>query len=545
MLKFVKHFFRSKSYHFTYFLRAANFEYINEVSSDSIVVFIHGILSKSAPAFKLHGKNEHFWDQLTTDDMFTGMDIAHYSYGATDLSYILEQKTPISNLRRLSIELHGYLSEYKNVLFIAHSQGGLLAKNYASLFHDSQGIHLLTLHTPHHNTSIAVMKYNEEDLWDSYASYCVPHIFCASINDNKIVKPDNAHYSCRDKKYLSKDKSKKKLGHSHLSSCPDDELIDLYCEEIFHYRNSGFSYSYPEHTEILADETYADVHIIFSRSGVILDKRKHLHKDGSLVQTPWKELISNDRFSSTIMTQNFLSKNKPIIFFKGCSTNYFRKYISRDHNARIIHDDIDENTPRTTNAVLVEELCDLSMISKIVGPNPYQDILFDPSDFKKGTLIDFPDFMAEFVNQLRAIKFTMRNALQHGSYRRLLRLHYENTAKILRRRLSEEIFSECVLPSRRFCGPVRFDQFLAEAISTINGMPKRNDYKDIYKIFKTVFIKYSTQFGTREIEVVISKLMRSDGDLFWIDKQVRQLYDPSKFNDIFHILHSHNYDDVY
>ena len=355
-----------------YYFRSARLEPILERQSDTIVIFVHGILSKSKDAFKQSGNEGYFWDIIKDVYPFSFFDLAMFSYGKIDVSYILEKEWPINNLTRISVELNGAISKYKNVIFIAHSQGGLLAKTYSSLYCLHQGIFLVTLHTPHRNKSITVMRVNDQEIWDEFASFYVSHMFCGSINDIKIVKPDNAITGCKDLSYISSDTTKKSLGHSHLSQSPDSKLISNLQTHAEIFINSGLNKKYYMFHENKGTPE-KQIEIVFSRSQLKLNK--YSTEDDALVD-PW---------SRPYFPGNGINIPKRVIQ-KGCSVNYFLRTLKNLDAGDILISDIDKIYPDDIEKVnkKLNELCFEKMYSE---KNPYKKIPFFSIDFSKKSLI--------------------------------------------------------------------------------------------------------------------------------------------------------------
>lgn len=514
-----------------YYFRTAKFDFIRNNDSHTIVVFVHGVLSNSYKAFKLYAHEGYFWDLLKNEPVFCQFDFGLFSYGKIDVSYLLERAYPINNLVKIAFELNGYISDYKNVLFVAHSQGGLLAKAYASLFYEQQGIHFITLHTPHRNKSFSVMRFNGDEIWDKHACYQVPHIFCGSINDRKIVKPDNAFTTLKDRRYLSKDQTKNHLGHSHLSTSPDEKLLGIYFRDIFHFMNSGLSQVFCSTAKPIMgnNDSSSTIEIVYSRTPLKFVKINGNYKTTIIITNPWYELIDQ----SLAIIQNVNSKSSGIngiiqIKFIGCSVNYFTKYLSNYflEHARLKLKDLDfhgsESRSSTNN-----HLCEWTFENSYSEQNPYKHLPFDSLDFKKGSLIEDKEFLDMFLVILSENKFTISRYYKAGTYKENLKKYYKITTEKYRRDVSSDIYSDCFTdPS---IGIENFERILNDIVVSINNFPeKKNYYNKIYEIIKMRFSITRQYVGIRQIEVIISKLMKSDGEVYWMDKYLMQIFDKNK-----------------
>ncbi|MEL6987591.1 MAG: CHAT domain-containing protein, partial [Bacteroidota bacterium] len=480
-------------------------------------------------AFQLDGSKDYFWNKLLENQYpFAKFDFALFSYGKIDVSYLLELDFPVNNLIKISEELNGYITDYKNVLLIAHSQGGLVAKTYASLFYQQQGIHLLTLHTPHRNKSFSVMRFNQNEIWQQEACYQVPHIFCASINDNKIVKPDNAFATSHDRKYLSKDQTKQHLGHSHLSKSPDKKLLKIYIEEIFNFINSGLSRVFCNTIETHLGNYPSKYTIVinYSRSLAKLNDFRCSCKKTMIIDRPWRDLVSQQLALKTKNTPKSIHADCNILIeVVGCSVNYFAKYLlSRSLEDTCIELHALDSLGGESRGLTYNYLYEYVFHDHYSETNPYKHIPFDTYDFKKGSLIEDSDFLNIFLRILKSYKFTLSASYELGFYKDKLWKYYLESVKEYRRIITLNIYKECFIePS---IGIEVFEQKIEQVISSINRLQeKKNYYRIIYQIIKIVFQGVDQDIDIRTAEIIVSKLMKSDGDVYWLDNYLRQVYD--------------------
>lgn len=488
-----------------YYFRSAQLELILERSSETIVIFVHGILSKSKYAFRQHGQKGYFWDIIKDVYPFSSFDLAMFSYGKIDVSYILEKDWPINNLTRISLELHGAISKYKNVIFLAHSQGGLLAKTYSSLYCTHQGIFLVTLHTPHRNKSITVMRFNDNKIWDDLSCFRVSHMFCGSVNDNKIVKPDNALTGCKDIEYISYDKTKKSLGHSHLSQSPGSELIRNLQSHTEVFINSGLNkkfFPYPDGS----GSKESQIELIYSRSHLKLKKysSKSISGCGSWGSPYFK--------GETDMVPNIIIQN-------GCSVNYFFRTLKNINAGRVVLSDLDKMYPDDIDSVL-NKLCGLCFGKLYSEKNPYKKIPFFTSDFPRKSLIINDDFCDIFLKKITKEK--LKNTDTERIYKA-----YKSSVKEYRSIISKNIYVSSSLKKEMSVG--RFEAILVNSVNKLLNLPeKKSEYLVVHEIVKKSFFDKKYRISLRDIEVIISVLMRSDGELYWLDRDVRQVYTSKK-----------------
>jgi hypothetical protein len=484
-----------------YYFRSARLDPILERHSETIVIFVHGVLSKSKDAFRLYKQEGYFWDIIKDVYPFSSFDMAMFSYGRFDASYILEKDWPINNLTRISVELHGAISKYKNVIFLSHSQGGLLAKTYSSLYCLRQGVFLVTLHTPHRNKSITVMRVNDNKIWDDSACFHVSHMFCGSINDNKIVKPDNALTGCKDIEYISYDKTKESLGHSHLSQSPDPELIRNLQNHAEMFINSGLNkkfYIYPG----IAENEGSNVELIFSRSHLKL--KKYTGKDGSLFES-WEDPYF--RGETGIIPNE--------IFQNGCSVNYFLRYLKNTNACNVLVSDLDKVYPDDVESV-GNKLCELCFGEERLGQNPYKNIPFFTRDFPKKSLIINDDFFELFLKRLQKEK--TKNTDLEGVCKA-----YKCAVKDYRRVISNKIYRSSLI--KRDMSEGKFEVILFDSVKKLLILPeKKSEYLVVHEIVKKKFYDRKYRISLRDIEAIVSVLMRSDGELYWLDRDVRQVF---------------------
>lgn len=506
----------------TYFFRTIDIEYIRNNSSDVAVVFLHGILSETKKAFKLAEKSGYFWDEIRNSSVFGDMDFVIFSYGRIDLSNLTEMRNPFNTLNRISDELYGYLSGYKDVILIGHSQGGLLAKTYATSNYLRQGIYLTTLHTPHRNSSFSVMRYEHEEKWNGYVRFVVPHLFCASINDRKIVKPDNAFYSAVDETFLSKKSEFSGLGHSHLSSSPDPLLLRLLSRNVGHFLCSGHSKSnfFLQGNNFLADgaSEKKELRIYFSRS-----RRRIETLHGYASEFFLKPLCPSIEYIVSAKKMHAENSSFNQLFVEASSINYVKKSIiimggNRNVEIKSFDSDFGIGCPRK---ITNDYLCEKAFSSFDGGDNPYKKISFDAFRIKKKYLIDdleFIDLLCATLDErsidIRGITY-VGEEYDNGLFEKI----YIKVAKKYFSMFIYRIFDNFSL--NKEIGFASFRRTIKRILKKISSMDeKRNNYQSILRIINMEFYICRKKVSIADAEYLIARLMKSDGDLYWLDKMI-------------------------
>jgi hypothetical protein len=416
--------------------------------------------------------------------------------------------------------LRALLKNYESVIFIAHSQGGLLAKTYASLYYPRQGILVTTLHTPHGNRAFSVMRESIHGLWTSHASYLVPHLFCGSVNDDRIVKVLNATSTGIDDQYVSSDRSKARYGHSHLSASPDDDLLALMREKTEHFINSGLSrdilsVSLFSKTE---SEDERPIRFVLSRSKKRLSEHQAEHPERRIIESPW-----TDDFGAFARTGENV---KPLsMSIHGCSANYLVRCVfnntSRPHkDLELLHLDNNLDSHAEVNDALCEKLFEAG--GDIL--NPYRDLPFDINDISEKRVLDDKEFVEIFSQILIKKHFTLKQyiSLPPVVYREKLREFYLLAIKQYKTQFVQHIYDG--FPTRLKIGPIRFGEILTEIVVDRDGCKDfRYDHSKVYDTINRIGHKSKCKFGILGIEYVIASIFRTDGDFYWVDGKIKQI----------------------
>lgn len=107
-----------------------------------------------APVLLLHGYgcNSGYWAQLVPR-----LDALHISHAALDLEPIMGAIDDYVPMVRRAVDALCAHSGAPGVIIVAHSMGGLVARAYLRAHGPGQVMHIFTLGTPHHGTSLAHM----------------------------------------------------------------------------------------------------------------------------------------------------------------------------------------------------------------------------------------------------------------------------------------------------------------------------------------------------------------------------------------------------
>ena len=503
-----------------YFTRSAELHHIRKTEHGTVVVFMHGILSETRRAFSFDEQSATPWDTLLATPCFAEFNIALFSYGRTDFSFLLHGESPFNNLRRLAAELRALIKGYRNVILIAHSQGGLLAKTYASLYFAEQGILITTLHTPHGNRAFSVMRASVDDLWRDHASYVVPHLFCTSVNDNRIVKASNAITTGIDDEFVSFDESKAALGHSHLSSSPDVELMSLIRRKAVHFINSGLSHDFHHIGHFYRREqgSQRPVQILLSRSKNRLAEHAADGARRLTIASPWTHDFDTLNPSRGAITP----VSVPV---HGCSANYlvrsvFNHCACRNDDLDLADLDRNRDAQTETNDILCENLFG----TRADPLNPYRALPFDVNDIDREQLICDREFIDIFSRILINAKFTLAEyiKLPPAVYRATLLEYHDLAIKKYQPYIVRNIYDN--FPAALKIGPLRFGEILfAIAIELGERASCRCSHADAYAMVNRQGLLAKCKFGILGIEYVIASIFRCDGDLYWLDKNIKKV----------------------
>ncbi|PNH94731.1 esterase/lipase family protein [Vibrio diazotrophicus] len=495
---------------FSYQVRAARYRKVYNRESNSIVVFLHGILSNCDSAFKMTN-GQFFWDMLAQRPPFTSFDLATFDYGFLDISKLTELSNPYNSLEVLTNELHGALLGYDHVILVGHSQGGLLAREYVCKYHGhSHPCVLVTLHSPHKNRSFYVKRMKNPLQWPEKYSFRVPHIVAGSINDRYFAKIDNIAPYARYDSYISKDSSKQYLGHGHLSQSPDSALLDKMSRLANDFIRSGFTrMGYNPYTQSLETGQF-----FYSKSKRRLEE----------FENNYRGILKNVESSNAWASSKKLTIN-------ACSvSNIVRNMVYEQKLEPTVVDldyFFDENLT-TAN----DRLC-LVNLSSNNSANPYADIPFDISQFKKRSLITNPDFLLMLNENCKKRGITIRKSFgikaddKVSSERASLMECYLDTIKQMRKDLTSDIYNQfntSATPKR--VGAAGFENYLFDVISKIKSLKgNHHQYVIIYELMFKLGNQKGYQFVLEHIEKIIAKIARSDGELYWLDRDISFLFD--------------------
>lgn len=115
----------------------------NEPNQDTVIVFVHGFKGDKRTWTYLGDSEVSFWPQIVKDDPdFQGANIAVYLYQTEPLA----SNTTIEVMAKSAQELLSQVNQYKNVVFVAHSVGGVLVKTFLLGYQEFSIKHKIHLH---------------------------------------------------------------------------------------------------------------------------------------------------------------------------------------------------------------------------------------------------------------------------------------------------------------------------------------------------------------------------------------------------------------
>lgn len=124
-------------------------------SSSRLIVFVHGIRSDSEAAWK-HPKGARSWPEIVVDDpVFDDADVAVFDYATSVFRYGKGSINQIADQLEARLET-GPLDRYENIIFVAHSMGGLVVRSAVNkLDNATKSSFLFFLATPTGGSKIA------------------------------------------------------------------------------------------------------------------------------------------------------------------------------------------------------------------------------------------------------------------------------------------------------------------------------------------------------------------------------------------------------
>ncbi|AIA76059.1 hypothetical protein FF32_14795 [Halomonas campaniensis] len=265
--------------------------------------------------------------------------------------------------------------------------------------------------------------------------------------------------------------------------------------------NSGLNrkfYFYPD----VEENEHGNVELIYSRSNLKL--KKHTGKNSSLFQS-WG-------------IPYFLGETSVIpneIFQNGCSINYFFRYLKNKSKGCILVSDLDKIHPDKIDNVK-NKLYELCFSEENIGQNPYKKIPFFTTDFSKKSLVINDDFFELFLMRLK--KKQVKNTDIKGVHEA-----YGCAVKDYRKIISKKIYCTSLLKKDMSEG--KFKAIFFSIINKLLGLPKKkSEYLVVHEIVKKEFYYRKYRINLRDIEAIVSVIMRSDGELYWFDRDVRQAF---------------------
>lgn len=203
---------------------------INKKENSKLVLFIHGLTGDSE-TWK-NSQNKHFGEMLADSDIVDEYDIAEYTYHTkivdnnkvkTALRQIFNRNKDKAIKKSIDIggvseilqaELYVKFNHYKQIIIVAHSMGGLVAKSYILKCIEEETNHkvslLLSLAVPHKGSNWALygrsinnkQTYDLEplsdfldgidDRWENSPENILPEVVCIYGKHDSVVLPKSA-----------------------------------------------------------------------------------------------------------------------------------------------------------------------------------------------------------------------------------------------------------------------------------------------------------------------------------------------------------------
>ncbi|MDE4175539.1 hypothetical protein PXK01_15360 [Phaeobacter sp. PT47_59] len=481
-----------------YWWRTAQIEPKRLAGQDTAVVFVHGLRSHSDQAFRLENGSElFFWDLLKDDFPLSNASFFTFNYGRIEIFHFTEGRSLEQTLANLCQQLHGAISTFRNVIIVGHSQGGLVAKMYACMYgghiSSEQSVLVITMHTPHRNRSMMVMRHTKNKQWLRDDRFFVPHLFCASYADN-IVKPDNAIDSALDVAFTTHDDSFRSLGHSHLNKAPTADLIQRIRRKTAEFLSSGYSHpgidinSFPK-------TNYPITIIRFSRS-----KRK--------IET----LLSDEQIQPTLPgleTQNVYS------YAMRCPVHVAKRFelMNSSGTERVEVLDLD-NYLSSGIFDTVDWVCQEADAS-------YSEILFDPIDFKKDVIVKNKDFFDLFAAELKESGQTLREQIINNSLHLTMEIFQQSLGKYWQE-IVGDIYNS--IQDSRKPKIITFKRVLEVSTRVCFNKKRFRKQKYLYQVFKREFWNVGWAVELASVDSMIAHLFRTDGEIYRLDRDIENIF---------------------
>lgn len=101
---------------------------VDASSSETVIVFVHGVFGDACGTWK--ASNGEYWPNLVaTDEVFAKTDVYVHNFSTPKLRATYDIGELAADLR-LRLDDAGIPGAYKNVIFVAHSMGGLVVRSY-------------------------------------------------------------------------------------------------------------------------------------------------------------------------------------------------------------------------------------------------------------------------------------------------------------------------------------------------------------------------------------------------------------------------------
>ncbi|UWS80074.1 hypothetical protein N1037_03330 [Phaeobacter sp. G2] len=334
------------------------------------------------------------------------------------------------------------------------------------------------------------MRHTKNKIWHDRDRFFVPHLFCASFADN-IVKPDHAIDGTLDNPFVTHDDFYKHLGHSHLSKAPNKDLVEAICNKSREFLSSGYSFPGIDiQTKLKKRDSFV---LQFSRSEQKISK---LCRSGGRRRAA-PSLAGQQVESVALRCPTHIAKEKKLSAGEG--------------GVKIEVIDLDNYFSIGVNDV-VDLVCEEAAAD-------YGEILFDPFDFQKSVLLKNEDFCSLFMEELRLNGQNLCRQIQDSTIK-LTYQCYDSAVHKFWNITIHRLYAD--LTDVRKPKPTRFRQ-VVEKVCRHFGSTPYHTHKEIYARFKMEFSQFHWVPEVRSVDVLISHLFRTDGELYGLDRDISSM----------------------
>ena len=144
-------------------------------------------------------------------------------------------------------------------------------------------------------------------------------------------------------------------------------------------------------------------------------------------------------------------------------------------------------------------------------------------------MVESDEFLKYFLDALFKKRFSLKDTYENGTYKPLLKEYFLLVVKDFRKQITQEIYNEAI--SKKSIGINRFESTIKKFVQVIKKLPeKKNTYSIVYSELKKLMHNVGQEIDIKGADVIISKLFRSDGDVYWLDNYLGQIYHDQTLN---------------